>query len=185
MKSFIRHLSLGCSVFFLSLFCDTNLTADVLTLAFSNTNGVASGTNFVVASNVLAEVKYVYVGSSCTLLTLTGKGNTGTYSLVNQQSLANNLPSIVGPAIIGLTNADGCACPIAFLTIQTTTLTAGSTNTLPNTIPSTAVVIPNDNGAPVNILLESSVDMVNWNSALPGTYGTSSSNRFFRVRAQR
>ena len=51
--------------------------------------------------------------------------------------------------------------------------------------PSTAVVIPTDATGPVNIILESSADLVNWTAALPGTYGTSTTNRFFRVRAVR
>lgn len=52
-------------------------------------------------------------------------------------------------------------------------------------IPSNAVVIPADSAGPVTILLESSADLVTWNSAMPGTYGTSTTNRFFRVRAVR
>ena len=52
-----------------------------------------------------------------------------------------------------------------------------------STIPSNAVVIPSDSSGPVQIILESSEDMVNWNSANPGTYGASTNERFFRVRA--
>ena len=51
--------------------------------------------------------------------------------------------------------------------------------------PSTAVVIPADATGPVNIVLESSPDLLNWTGALPGTYGSSATNRFFRVRAVR
>ena len=51
--------------------------------------------------------------------------------------------------------------------------------------PNTGVVIPADSGGPVNIILESSVDLINWIQADPGTYGTSTTNRFFRVRATR
>jgi hypothetical protein len=50
-------------------------------------------------------------------------------------------------------------------------------------LPSTAVVIPTDATGPVQIVLESSTDLVNWNAASPGTYGATTSNRFFRVRA--
>ena len=57
--------------------------------------------------------------------------------------------------------------------------------TNPNSIPANSVVIPADSSGPVNIILESSADLVNWNPALPGTYGTTSTNRFFRVRAER
>src|ERR1035437_273924 len=50
-------------------------------------------------------------------------------------------------------------------------------------IPSTAVVIPSDSGGPVNILLESSPDLINWYPSMPGQYGATYTNRFFRVRA--
>lgn len=51
--------------------------------------------------------------------------------------------------------------------------------------PGTGVVIPTDASGPVQIVLESSADLVNWTSATPGTYGTNTTNRFFRVRAVR
>jgi len=47
---------------------------------------------------------------------------------------------------------------------------------------SNAVVIPADAAGPVNILLESSTDLVTWTAASPGTYGSSTVRRFFRVR---
>jgi hypothetical protein len=53
----------------------------------------------------------------------------------------------------------------------------------PQFSPSTAVVIPSDATGSVQIVLESSPDLVNWTAALPGTYGSSATNRFFRVRA--
>jgi hypothetical protein len=51
--------------------------------------------------------------------------------------------------------------------------------------PSTAVVIPSDDKGAVEIIMESSTDLVNWTEALPGTYGTSTAKRFFRLRAVR
>jgi hypothetical protein len=51
------------------------------------------------------------------------------------------------------------------------------------TIPTSAVVIPTDATGPVNIILESSTDLVTWTAANPGTYGASTTKRFFRVRA--
>lgn len=47
------------------------------------------------------------------------------------------------------------------------------------------VVILADSAAPVEIRLESSIDMVNWMTAEPGIFGTSTDRRFFRVRAIR
>jgi hypothetical protein len=51
------------------------------------------------------------------------------------------------------------------------------------TIPTSADVIPTDATGPVNVILESSTDLVTWTAANPGTYGASTTKRFFRVRA--
>lgn len=53
----------------------------------------------------------------------------------------------------------------------------------PPAIPSNTVVIPSDAAGPVEIILESSVDLVNWTRAEPGEYGASTEKRFFRLRA--
>jgi hypothetical protein len=50
-------------------------------------------------------------------------------------------------------------------------------------LPSNAVVIPTNAAGNVEIVLESSTDLVNWISASPGTYSSSTQSRFFRVRA--
>jgi hypothetical protein len=53
-----------------------------------------------------------------------------------------------------------------------------------NYTPADAVVIPTSATGNVQIILESSADLVNWTAANPGIYGASSAtNRFFRVRA--
>jgi hypothetical protein len=49
--------------------------------------------------------------------------------------------------------------------------------------PSNAVVIPSDASGSVNIILESSIDLITWTAAMPGQYGSSTQKRFFRVRA--
>jgi len=54
-----------------------------------------------------------------------------------------------------------------------------------STVPSTSVVVPADNAGPVEIKLEQSEDLINWTAASPGEYGTSTTKRFFRVRAVR
>jgi len=86
-------------------------------------------------------------------------------------------PTVAGPATITVTSVNdgawGCFCCIELISPAA------------QLMPSTAVVIPSDSGAPVNIVLESSTDLINWIAALPGTYGTSTTNRFFRVRAER
>jgi hypothetical protein len=53
-----------------------------------------------------------------------------------------------------------------------------------NYVPADAIVIPASATGNVQIILESSPDLVNWTAASPGTYGASAgTNRFFRVRA--
>lgn len=57
-------------------------------------------------------------------------------------------------------------------------------NVVSNYVPADAIVIPSSATGNVQIILESSTDLVNWTAASPGTYGASSAtNRFFRVRA--
>jgi len=53
----------------------------------------------------------------------------------------------------------------------------------PNLLPSNTVVIPTDASGPVEIVMESSKDLVNWTRAEPGTYGADTPKRFFRIRA--
>jgi hypothetical protein len=55
----------------------------------------------------------------------------------------------------------------------------------PTTQLASTVVIPDDGGGPVQIILESSTDLITWTAANPGTYGTTSQKRFFRLRAVR
>ena len=50
-------------------------------------------------------------------------------------------------------------------------------------IPANSVVIPADSAGSVQIILESSIDLITWTQANPGTYGASTTKRFFRIRA--
>ena len=83
----------------------------------------------------------------------------------------------------GLTNIDlhaGNVVLVATLKITTTQNTA----VVSNYVPADAVVVPASATGNVQIILESSPDLVNWTAANPGTYGPSAgTNRFFRVRA--
>lgn len=56
-------------------------------------------------------------------------------------------------------------------------------NTAPSQTPANAVVIPANASGNIQIALESSADMVTWTAANPGSYSSSTQNRFFRVRA--
>ena len=69
---------------------------------------------------------------------------------------------------------------LATISIQTPC----ATTVISNYVPADAIVIPASATGNVQIILESSSDLVNWTAASPGTYGASSAtNRFFRVRA--
>ncbi len=89
--------------------------------------------------------------------------------------ISTKTPVVVGPATITLTanNNNYGLCTIELV------------NPSEPFTPSNAVVIPADAGGPVNIILESSTDLITWTVASPGTYGTSTEKRFFRVRAER
>lgn len=52
------------------------------------------------------------------------------------------------------------------------------------TTPQNSVVVPSDVEGEVEIILEASEDLVNWVRVDPGFYGSTTENRFFRVRAE-
>jgi hypothetical protein len=61
--------------------------------------------------------------------------------------------------------------------------TPASANVISNYVPADAIVIPASATGNVEIILESSTDLLNWTAANPGTYSAASAtNRFFRVR---
>ena len=103
----------------------------------------------------------------------------GTNRFLYKANAAANVP---GPASFKLSIAN---TNTYYQTPVSTYCTIRITDNPPQLSPSTAVVIPADASGPVRIILESSPDLLNWTDALPGTYASSSSNRFFRVRAIR
>lgn len=107
---------------------------------------------------------------------------SGLFSISSREILVNPPLMLKGPAkfqIQGGGASPGRVGAFATFEVITDTPTAGLVT------PSTAVVIPEDAAGPVQIILESSADLVTWTSANPGLYGASTSKRFFRVRAQR
>ena len=90
---------------------------------------------------------------------------------------------IIGPASVSfhLTYQNRQAPGIVFIYDLQKTINTIS-NTSPS-LPSNTVVIPTDASGPVEIVMESSKDLVNWTRAEPGTYGTDTPKRFFRIRA--
>jgi hypothetical protein len=166
------------------LLSEAGSRADTITLSLAPASPTGAAVSYVVPTNVVAQV----VSSCCysangysSYVTLTINGTTASFLpgvTGNSGGPIVNPPTIVGPATLTLVYTNTGGSPkLSFCTIQTI-----SSYTF---TPSSSVVIPNDGGGPVNIILESSTDLINWVAANPGTYSTTSSNRFFRVRAQR
>jgi len=134
-----------------------------------------AATNFVVEAGIAVEA--VRVALPCVLgadeFTVAFPESPGSTNYVSAGCFDHG-EIVVGPALIRMRAP--AFCDAWFYTIRIIRQTDEFT-------PSTAVVIPADAKGPVNILMESSADHVNWIQALPGTYGTSSQQRYFRVRA--
>jgi len=127
-------------------------------------------TNYLLAANQIITIKGI---SNITGVQAFYYNSVNTnYNVV----FMNN--ATIGSIFSGLTNfsVNGYGSAASF-TVETP-----STNSF-SYIPANAVVIPSDANGPVQIIMESSSDLVNWVSSLPGTYGSQYSNRFFRVRA--
>jgi hypothetical protein len=160
-------------------------------------------TQIVIPTNVVAEVLHLHEtfknnsnigGVNGGNLSIQIAGLSFNYTESGIAS-AQNTPIISGPAIISLNAVSSITVPAGstigapwgsqdnmICTIKTNLQSQCITNQF---TPNTGVVIPADSGGPVNIILESSEDLINWIPADPGTYGTSTTNRFFRVRATR
>ncbi len=50
---------------------------------------------------------------------------------------------------------------------------------------SNAAVVPDDNSGNHEVILEASTDLKTWEPVQPGTYPTTTTRRFFRVRVQK
>ena len=161
--------------------------AQTETITLTATNGQA--TSFNCSTNQIITVNS-FIGNSQGGGTPFGPGSA-TFSYTNGHKttiwanayglIINGSPSAVfnGSAMFtGVTNILVSAdSDVVALTFTVTTPTAQSS------IPANTIVIPTDATGPVLVVLESSADLVNWTSALPGIYGNTYSNRFFRVRA--
>lgn len=89
-------------------------------------------------------------------------------------NLQGNIPSIAGPATVRLLY-DNLSGTSSLCTVQ---VTEGEFQL------DKAVVVPAGSGG-AQIRLESSTDLVTWVDAAQGTYTNLSSQRFFRIRAER
>lgn len=111
----------------------------------------------------------------------------GVYSMTGNFANGVSFTLVSNGPFTGLTNITVTQNPGTFpapavATFQITT--PATTTVISNYVPADAIVIPASATGSVQIILESSPDLVNWTAAEPRTYGASAgTNRFFRVRA--
>ena len=150
---------------------------DLQTIIFSKSNpqsyqnsGVIVGSYGIPAGKTM---EVISMTGSVQLNVAFGNANyTGNFDGYAYAPLSTG--SLVGPATI-LAESTGGFRLVTFRLKDNTSTT--------QTVPTSAVVIPTDATGPVDVILESSTDLVNWTQANPGTYGASTTKRFFRVRA--
>jgi hypothetical protein len=94
-----------------------------------------------------------------------------------------SLLQVPGPAIFSVEIGDQTPPPESSVFVSYRLRDNGPSDSPSSPFSGSAVVIPEDASGPVQIILESSTDLLNWTAANPGTYGSSTEKRFFRVRA--
>jgi hypothetical protein len=173
------------SILAFGLLCGFTVSAQTVSLvATAPVAGIGLSPALVVQTNQVAKLLHAYMpreanpgGDETRTPIIAVTIDTNTFEYVRNLDLV-----VAGPATIRLkvknTNTFFQDSSTVYATFQVT-------DNQPQFSPSTAVVIPADATGPVNIVLESSPDLVNWTGALPGTYASSTTNRFFRVRAVR
>ena len=156
-------------------------TVQYVTLTGTTTNG----NNLPVQTNQIVSVVGYDWSASSTIYGFSQNGvtmNITPFAPAGSQSLSgSHIPQI----FTGLTNIAVKANSTYYPGAATFQITTPATATvISNYVPADAIVIPASATGSVQIILESSPDLVNWTAASPGTYGASAgTNRFFRVRA--
>ena len=162
--------------------------AQVTNIVIPPTSGPSTNRqSIVVSSKQTARILHLNLTSSQCWMNLKFKGQVLRY---NAAAVAGataagagtvGLPIIQGPAEVELelvlTSPGGTTTP-SLCVVQLA-------NNEEQFTPSNSVVVPADSGGPVEIILESSIDLITWTATVPGTYATSTQKRFFRVRAVR
>ncbi len=149
------------------------ITLKAITAKESAPVTIAAGESFKYLS--ASQISSSYVGRAYMRVLLPEMGSTWLeFEIWDEQY--RNFP-IAGPATVVYARPGNTP---AIMSIEVTR--SASFNP---TIPTSAVVIPNDATGQFEVILESSTDMITWTAALPGTYGGSTEKRFFRTRIQR
>ena len=183
-KDSFRLTIVTCAMLATAFVCQ----AQTRTIVLSPSLPLGSSTNAVInlASNEVFELLYVNWpgeqsgGQLCppfvevSIGGVTVKDNSYDDLLERQQQRS----TIAGPASIRLATNGECVGGTYVFTYKIT-------REINYFVPNTGVVIPSDAAGPVSVKLESSTDLTTWNEAQPGTYGASSTARYFRLRAIR
>lgn len=181
MKTAPKLAGIMLAVFAGLSYTGTAQTSQYVTLASSAVIG--SATLSVQTNQIVSLVGYDWVNTPYIFGNLSN-GQTAymtpwNYPFQNVKASLAQIPQI----FTGLTSITVATNPNpGAVTFQI--ITPASANVVSNYVPADAIVIPASATGNVQIILESSPDLVNWTAASPGTYGASSAtNRFFRVRA--
>ncbi|HZF01850.1 MAG TPA: hypothetical protein VE344_08150 [Methylomirabilota bacterium] len=155
----------------LIMFTNADCFAQTQTVTLASGGSFPFPVNYPVATNQIVQVMGYQVG---------GSGVNGDLQLLDKSArfaLAVSVP------YTSLTNIYLNSGSLTVVTLNITT-PVSNTTVISNYVPADAIVIPASATGNVQIILESSPDLVNWTAASPGTYGASAgTNRFFRVRA--
>jgi hypothetical protein len=110
--------------------------------------------------------------------------NLNPYGLNPQNSSLTTQSAQIPQIATGMINISVGNSPFPYAWATFKIETPCTANVISNYVPADAIVIPASVTGNVQIILESSPDLVNWTAASPGTYGAAAgTNRFFRVRA--
>lgn len=145
--------------------------AELITLFVPPSSPSGISDPIILAAGDLIEMEYA---NNTFTMEVTIAGQATNISGSGSSSYTLTVPKIMGPAEIRIF---GSTYQPYLATFKIT-----RANAAPSTVPSTAVVIPNDAEGQYEVLLESSTDMITWTSAQPGTYGGDTVKRFFRTR---
>ncbi len=162
---------------FVTAFCVSSLTASAQEWNLSVARPAIPTIINVPAKSI---IEFASVRSNLTQTSSTATLDYGNGAVISSAFTSVSFPAVtdrfVGPLTITIALTGP---PTSFYAVpyRITNSTAVSST------PSNSVVIPANATGNVQIILESSIDMVTWNSATPGSYNASTTNRFFRVRA--
>ena len=162
-----------------------SLKADYyVTLSEGRTFGIPAGQTALVvfASGVTGStITYTADGTPPASFSFGATSPASASSVTTCPSTASPMV-LVGPASV--TVSDTTANQSALIGMKVIeTVFSSSVSVTQSGIPSNAVVIPESLSGTVSVILESSTDLITWSAASPGSYTSSTSKRFFRVRA--